>query len=136
LPGGNSSGVGGVNADATVVVGGSNATGVNGEAYRWTAKTGMVGLGFLSGATDSAASGTSSDGSVVVGESGGKAFRWTAAGGMHSVKDLLTAAGVTAVNGWQLTRAVGVSADGIVISGQGIDPQGKNQGWIASLPRH
>jgi hypothetical protein len=38
------------------------------------------------------------------------------------------------VTGWQLIVATGVSADGSVISGQGIDPSGRNQGWIAKLP--
>lgn len=131
LPGGNNSGAGGVSAGGTVVVGGSNGTSGS-QAFRWTAKTGMVGLGFL-GATDSGASRVDASGDVVVGNSGGKAFLWTTKDGMQSIQALLSAAGVTNVTGWQLTVATGVSASGKVISGQGIDPSGNNQGWIATL---
>jgi hypothetical protein len=98
------------------------------------AATGMVGLGFLSPATDSVARGVNSG--VVVGDSGGKAFLWTHRVGIKSIQDLLSAAGAN-VTGWQLTSARGVSANCtvITISGQGIDPSGNNEGWIATLPR-
>jgi probable HAF family extracellular repeat protein len=136
LPGGNGSAAGGVSADGTVVVGASNDTSGAFQAFRWTAATRMVGLGFLPGATDSGASRVNSE--VVVGNSGGKAFRWIARDGMKSIQDLLSAAG-TNVNGWQLTSASGVSASGkgpvFIISGQGIDPSGHVQAWIATLPR-
>jgi hypothetical protein len=61
----------------------------------------------------------------VVGDSGGKAFLWTARNGMKSIQDLLSAAGAN-VTGWQLTSARGVSATCtvITISSQGIDPSG------------
>src|SRR5262245_47092881 len=74
LPGGGlSSFATGVSADGSVVVGSSSSatSGPNPddrEAFRWTAATGMVGLGFLPGGTfsDSGAFGVSADGSVVV----------------------------------------------------------------------
>jgi probable HAF family extracellular repeat protein len=135
LPGGNTSGAAGVSANGTVVVGGSNGTGGASQAFRWTAATGrMVGLGFLPGATDNVAN--RAHAGVVVGDSGGKAFLWTDRNGMKSIQDLLSAAGAN-VTGWQLTSARGVSANCtvITISGQGIDPSGNNQGWIATLPR-
>ena len=133
LPGGNDSSAGGVNAAGNVVVGISNGTAGAYQAFRWTAATGMVGLGFLPTATESGASRVSADGKVVVGSSGGKAFRWTAGDGMQSIQDLLSAAGASGLTGWQLTAATGISASGKVISGQGIDPLGRNQGWIATL---
>jgi hypothetical protein len=62
----------------------------------------------------------------------GEAFRWTQAGGMQSVQALLTAKGVS-TTGWTLTSAAGVSAGGQVIVGNGTDPNGHTQGWIANL---
>jgi probable HAF family extracellular repeat protein len=82
------------------------------------------------------------NGKVVVGtafDASGQpqAFRWTRATRMQSVLTLLQAAKVD-VNlfaGWQLGSANGVSADGTVIVGNGFDPLGLPQGWIARLPK-
>lgn len=80
----------GVSADGRVVVGLSNS--LKGfEAFRWTADSGMVGLGDLpGGAFSSEAFGCSADGSVVCGSSDdgsageeGTPFVWTASGGME-----------------------------------------------------
>ncbi|MGB6176076.1 MAG: hypothetical protein WBF43_07015 [Methylocella sp.] len=128
----------GVNADGTVVVG-NGSVGSNFEAFRWTQAGGMVGLGFLTGGTLSQADGVNADGTVVVGFGNATgtgantlAFRWTQTDGMQSVQALLTAKGVS-TTGWTLTSAQGVSADGQVIVGVGIDPNKKIQGWIARL---
>jgi len=137
LPGGNVSEASGVNADGTVVVGFGTAAGISsGEAFRWTQAGGMAGLGFLPGGSYSEANGVNADGTVVVGSSSasstGPAFRWTQAGGMQSVQALLAAKGVS-TTGWTLTSAQGVSADGQVIVGYGVDPSGRTQAWIARL---
>jgi probable HAF family extracellular repeat protein len=129
-----------VNADGSVVVGFSNAsgTGTNLEAFRWTQAGGMVGLGFLPGRTFSVAFAVNGDGTVVVGGRinatgpSDEAFRWTQTDGMKSVQALLTARGVS-TTGWTLTSAKGVSADGQVIVGFGTDPNGQEEGWIARL---
>jgi probable HAF family extracellular repeat protein len=139
LLGGKNSFANAVNADGSVVVGGSTtANNVhNYEAFRWTAAGGMVGLGYLSGDNFSDPNAVNANGSVVVGCSGlngncDQAFLWTAADGMKSVQALLTAKGVS-TTGWTLTSAQGVSADGQVIVGSGVDPNGRTQGWIARL---
>jgi hypothetical protein len=49
-------------------------------------------------------------------------FRWTAKNGMQDIQKLLLNAGVTSVQGWILTNANRVSADGTVIVGTGLDP--------------
>ncbi len=85
----------GVSADGSVVVGTATAAGAQPgqgsrhlEAFRWTAATGMVGLGDLQGGDYwSDARGVSADGSVVVGWSYNASFeneamRWTSATGM------------------------------------------------------
>jgi len=74
-----------VSDDGSVVVG-QTMVGLEGRAFRWTAKDGMVVFGCLPGGHCSWATGVSSDGSVVFGESttafGDQPFRWTATGGM------------------------------------------------------
>jgi len=47
--------------------------------------------------------------------------------------DLLRQAGV-ALDGWSLSIARGVSEDGRVIVGDGINGEGMQEGWIAVLP--
>ena len=64
-----------------------------------------------------------------------QAFRWTRATRMQSVLTLLLAAKVVTMTGWQLRSANGVSADGTVIVGDGVDPLGLAQAWIARLPK-
>src|SRR6516162_4790470 len=141
LPGRDFSTANGVNADGKVVVGSSARFRLPPpvQAFRWTAATGMVGLGFLPGDNESLANGVNAGGTVVVGQaldaSGpNQAFRWTAETRMQSVLTLLLAAKVVTMTGWQLRSANGVSADGTVIVGDGVDPLGNAQGWIARLP--
>ena len=139
LPGFMSSEARGVNADGKVVVGFGASP--SEQAFRWTAASGMVGLGFLPGGNLSSAIGVNANGKVVVGSardaSGAfQAFRWTRATRMQSVLTLLLAAKVvTMAVGWRLTSANAVSADGTVIVGDGVDPLGQSQGWIARLPK-
>jgi len=140
LPGDNESLANGVNADGTVVVGQANDASGHGQAFRWTAETGMVGLDFLPGGTSSNANGVNASGKVVVGQAldasgANQAFRWTRATRMQSVLTLLLAAKVVTMTGWQLRSANGVSADGTVIVGDGVDPLGQSQAWIARLPK-
>jgi probable HAF family extracellular repeat protein len=103
-----------VSGDGLVVVGASNSSLGNFEAFRWT-QAGMVGLGDLAGGIfQSEAVAASFDGSVVVGEGrtadGSEAFRWTQ-GGMLSLGDL--------PGGNVDSGARDVSADGSIIVGFG-----------------
>nr|WP_249157348.1 patatin-like phospholipase family protein [Bradyrhizobium diazoefficiens] len=134
LPGTSSSQASRVSGDGTVTVGSSRYANGNTQAFRWTAADRMEGLGYLPGASSSSATHVNEDGSVVVGTSGGRAFRWTVSGRMQSIEELLTAAGVS-FTGWKLVGADGVSGDGTVIAGTGINPQGVTAAWIATLPR-
>jgi probable HAF family extracellular repeat protein len=99
----------------------------------------MVGLGNLPGGFfASEALGVSADGSVVHGRSSSssssEAFRWTATGGMVSLKSFLIARGVGNLTGWTLREATGVSADGRTIAGTGINPSSQTEAWIATVP--
>jgi probable HAF family extracellular repeat protein len=117
LPGGTYAGAVGISADGSVVVGGANSS-LGTQAYRWTAETGIVGLGDLEGGEVYAnAWGVSGDGRVVVGsgsrEFAEEAFRWTEEEGMVG---LGTLPGMTWSIAWAANR------DGSVIVGDSFNP--------------
>jgi len=121
-----------VSRDGTVTVG--SATNDQGSvAVSWTVGAdGNVTTTVLSSSeAPSEAAATSRDGKVVVGYDGG-ATRWTE-GRSDKIADLLGQAGV-ALDGWLLRVARGVSDDGRVIVGEGINGQGTPEGWVAVLP--
>ncbi len=135
LPGGDQSVATAISAGEKVVVG--EAT-VNGfwHAFRWTAATGMVDLGTLGG-PESAAFAVNGDGSVIVGSSltsqstgSDIAFRWTAKTGMQDISKL-----VNVPQRLILQSAVGVSQDGTVVTGNGLNTKlGIDEPWRAVLP--
>lgn len=100
----------GVSADGSTVVGiaDGSTTSASGDAFRWTAGTGMVRICCLAGPVNSAADAASSDGSTVVGDSGLQAFRWTAAEGM---------VGLGFLPNMDASFATAVSPDGSTIAG-------------------
>jgi probable HAF family extracellular repeat protein len=120
----------GVSADGSIVVG-SSAVDIESShggppflthyrPFRWTQGGGMVDLGLLRPAQDETGFGyaVSADGSVIVGMSGerepmtvphGKAFRWSAGGGME---------GMGVLSGYSYSDAFESSDDGSVIVGR------------------
>lgn len=69
LPGKSVSTVSGVSGDGRIVVGTATAqNGLSGQAFKWTAETGAVGLGFLPGGSTSIARAISRDGTTIVGD--------------------------------------------------------------------
>ena len=138
VPGDSSSVADGVSADGSVIVGSSSGTDT--QAFRWTQETGMVGLGTLPGGSrNSRARGVSADGSVIVGqcygEAGFEAFVWDATSGMRSVRQVLVSQFDLGANlrGWKLRAATAVSADGSVVVGYGMNPDGNQEAWLAYL---
>jgi probable HAF family extracellular repeat protein len=128
-----------VNADGTVVVG--SASTANGRrAFRWTAATGMVDIGDLSGGADySEALGVSADGNVIVGhastDAGDEAFIWTPGAGIRSLHQITENRIPGDYHLWALTAVRGVSADGTILAGSGVNPEGYVEGWVMELPR-
>jgi uncharacterized membrane protein len=128
------------------------------EAFRWTEAEGMVGLGDLPpGDYGSSAYAVSGDGSIIVGtstvgtpirtnpvETGiwtsiedwriARAFIWDQAHGMRNLQDVLINDYGLDLTGWTLTIARDISDDGRTIIGDGINPEGQSQAWIARLP--
>jgi uncharacterized membrane protein len=123
----------GVSADASVIVGNFGQ-----QAFRWTQAGGMQGMGDLDGGGfKSAAWDITPDGSIIVGDGttdrGTEAFIWTQSSGMKSLMGLLTASGID-LGGWQLRTARGISDDGRVIVGSGLNPQGLTEAWVIIVP--
>jgi hypothetical protein len=133
-----------ISADGTTIVGQSW-----GQAFRWQSGTGTVGLGLLNPEGSQAYSialATSADGGTVVGISSelicnpfpncvedDRAFVWTPRRGLIELSVELESLGLD-LTGWTLAEATGVSADGTVIVGRGINPSGKTEAWIAIVP--
>ena len=102
----------------------------------------MTGLGHLPGGNASSALAVSGDGSVVVGASGtanstgsivGEAFVTTASNGMARLRDVLIANGATVPAGWALAAATGISKDGKWVVGNGVNPNGNDEAFIANI---
>ncbi|MCK6486666.1 MAG: hypothetical protein L6R00_21360 [Phycisphaerae bacterium] len=98
------------------------------EAFRWTAATGMVGLGDLPGGEDdSGAFAGSANGNVVTGTAsvpgGQEFFRWTAQTGMVGLGDL--------PGGQHYAVGMDLSADGSVIVGVGYSSNLEAFRWTA-----
>jgi uncharacterized membrane protein len=145
LPGGSQfASPNGMTPDGRVIVGTSSSelTGTGSEAFRWADGSGWQALGDLSGgATQSVAYAVSADGWVIVGQgtsaNGSEAMIWDPIKGMRPLRswiltfnsDQLAQLGL-----WKLTAATGISADGTVVTGYGTNPQGVQEGFIATIP--
>ena len=131
-----------ISRDGSVIVGYGSTTGNADHAFRWTEGSGMVDLGVLPGSftnpASSGARGVSDDGSIVVGTAtsptSSEAFIWDQANGMRQLDEVLRQLGVD-LGDWTLTGAVGISADGRTIVGNGSHGGSTAQeAWIAVIP--
>jgi probable HAF family extracellular repeat protein len=108
------------------------------QAFRWTEATGMVGLGVLEDFPHSFPTCMSTDGSIVVGNSGfdgdtAAPFIWDTTNGMRPLRSLFEDDPVTKM-GWTLDRGACISADGQVLFGE-MQPHGAEvRAWVARLP--
>jgi probable HAF family extracellular repeat protein len=127
----------GVSADGSVVIGRAypGSFGFDGthEAYSWTAQSGLLHLGFAPGDQDSVAWAASADGSTIVGDNLSRAIIWDSRHGMRRLREALITDYGLDLTGWELTSARGISPDGNMIVGSGINPAGQYEAWIANL---
>jgi len=129
-----------VSADGSVIVGHCDDEAVGNRAFIWTSGVGMEGLGDLPDGGWSTARAVSADGSIVVGDgdSGDNnvAFIWDRVHGIRVLQDVLTSDyGLgSELTGWVLNEAAGISADGKIIVGCGINPDGNTQAWVVQIP--
>lgn len=110
-----------ISDDGQVVVGAvynPNNQSVPYRAFRWTAQTGMQALGALNANESCLAYGVSGDGSVIVGQSGSNAVRWTEGG---EAEDLNQTYAQLLTDGSQLYAAYAVSIYGQYIVGYGFN---------------
>jgi probable HAF family extracellular repeat protein len=112
VPGGGRS----ISGDGGVVVGYSGSENAQNEAFRWTAETGMVGLGALEPFYSSFAGAVSGDGSTVVGSadtsSTTQAFRWTAQLGMQRLLGMVAHPSSASALSWDGSVIVGAQTIG------------------------
>lgn len=131
-----------VTADGSVVVGTTfPADNSRSEAFRFTPGN-REDLGDLPGGDfRSVARAISADGTIVVGtghtDDGFEAFVVSQFGVMLNVKDVLEEGYGLDLTGWTLTEATDVTHTeaGVTIVGEGINPDGQQEGWRAALPR-
>jgi len=102
-----------ISADGSTVVVGS---------WLWT-PSGLQDIGFVGKAL-------SADGTVVV----GGAEIWDAAHGARNLQQVLTDDHGLDLMGWTLSDAVGISADGLTIAGNGVNPSGQSEAWLVVVP--
>jgi probable HAF family extracellular repeat protein len=125
----------GMSSDGAFVVGFSGP-----RAFRWSESSGMLALEDLPrDKVEAIAYDVSDDGAIVVGSSLvpdeiQEAVGWDLDGGIFTLKSLLLDHGVAEVEAWQLYAATAVSADGRTIVGQGLNPSGLQEAWIATIP--
>lgn len=106
----------------------------------WSEETGIFGLGDLKGGSFfSYAADVSDDGGIVVGDGrsaiGQEAVIWDPIRGLRRLEDVLHDLNPVLAQGWHLTDCRGISGDGTVIVGNGINPVGLSEAWIVTLPR-
>jgi len=128
-----------VSRDGTAIAGYSTDGQGRSQVFRWTSTTGMAPLGVgQEGLSDVIAGGMSGDGGVVVGwaasSAGETAMIWAQATGWSRLEDILQTRYRIELNGWTLQRATGISDDGLTLVGQGRNPQGRQEGWVLTLP--
>lgn len=110
------------NFDGSVIAGSfQDALTGTSKAFKWSSAGGIQDLGLLTGASSSSVGAMSLSGDVLLGGCGGitnGAFMWTQNTGMISLYDYLIAQGLD-LTGWNLNTAVGLSADGSTLVGNG-----------------
>ncbi len=126
----------GISADGSTIVGQARTVEFE-EAFRWTAEIGLESIDPLRGTTFfSTARDVSADGSIIVGLGEGlRAMIWDQVHGMRDVQDLLENEHGLDLSGWTLGTVFGISDDGTHLAGNGFNPNGDQEAWLATLPR-
>ncbi len=129
------------NADGSMYLGGASASDMSSDGswivgegpglqfFRWRED---LGFQFITRITDGIIGDrprVSDDGGTIV---WGRNF-WTESSGVQTLQSVLTQAGCD-FTGWTNLSAVDVSADGLTIAGNGTNPLGQAQGWVATVP--
>ncbi|MEP4079598.1 hypothetical protein [Haloferula sp.] len=121
--------------DGSIIVGYGTPSASANHGAIWNSGV-MTSVGDLPGGTDSCQLlDVSGNGDYAVGfgndEDGKTAVIWDEANGLRKLSTVLTGLGLD-LTGWTLTSAVGISADGNVIAGNGINASGDPEAWRLS----
>jgi uncharacterized membrane protein len=128
--------------DGSVAVGYTADGGFRLRAFRWDGQLQFLDEGLLGGSDSAFARAVNADGSVAVGEylrfgtNGTRAWLWREGEGIVDLQEYLadTVGLSLELNGWLLSVASDVSADGLTIVGQGRNPTGCEQAFLVRLP--
>ena len=112
------------------------------DAFVWTEQGGHQYIGTVDGWISNHGIDISYDGSTVVGYllndpmqyEDFAAYIWDEQDGVRLIQDILENDYNLDLTGWTLTSAIGISDDGLTIVGNGINPDGVEEGWIATIP--
>ncbi|QQE12102.1 hypothetical protein JD969_01105 [Planctomycetota bacterium] len=112
------------------------------NAVRWSPDGSIQIIDSLENAHNSFALATSYDGSTVVGGAyltdssmNASGFIWQENIGTQSIASFLTNIGLTSeIQDWELQIIWDISDDGLTIAGEGINPDGNYEAWIATIP--
>lgn len=128
-----------MSADGSVVVGSERSPSGSSFAFRWEGGV-LSSLGSLSVGDRGTALDVSANGLLVVGTSRSagdnpieSAFLWDETNGIQDLNVLLPDMYGIDLTGWQLTSAQHISADGKIIAGIGIGPNGSDT-WVFTVP--
>lgn len=126
-----------VSADGSRIVGWATDTFAQ-RPVMWDLAGTPTDLGLPVGFDTGLANAISDDASVVVGTASGftgeTAFVWTQATGTIPLAEYLSPFLGGAFDGWTLTSADAISADGLTFARVGINPLGQFEGWVAQIP--
>ena len=119
-------------SDGSVVIG-FGSTKEGDRPFTWTQRTGLQLLPVLDGIRSTWARFISGDGKTIYGrdwEIG--AIVWRSDFGVMELAEFLKTNGVDTA-GWKLEHISGVSDDGNVIAGRGVNPEGEKCSWVARI---
>jgi uncharacterized membrane protein len=126
LSGGTWSSAEAISADGTTIFGVADSpTAPDGELFKWTQGGGMVGLG--SGFDLNSFAGANSNGTIAA--VGNTLYN---SAGLSRIDLTLAGAGLN-VTGWSQFSAFGISDNGNVLWGLGLNPSGNFEGWVATF---
>ncbi|WP_197528426.1 hypothetical protein [Aeoliella mucimassa] len=139
FPGSNTSTyVNGISSDGEVIIGY-----VDGQGWRWDESNGYQAIPSLPGSEfGTIPYDLSADGSVILGTTNAyntdprarfPSFIWTLERGTENLDTFLQECHQIDIAGWSLSRAYGISDDGKVIVGGGINPDGRLEAFVVDL---
>ena len=109
-----------------------------GQPWLWT-QSGFLTIPNLPGASRCIPTGMADDGSTIVGfcETGiaaaASGFVWSPGAGTREIGQVLSSLGALFPN-WTLETVTGISRDGRAVIGNGLNPAGVSEAWIALIP--